>query len=224
MRTKVLLGLAALAVGLSTSVAQNVYSLNVVGYVNKTVAANHWYLWSNPLKATNNTSATVLAGLSGAATGWDNALLYGWNGGFSDVDTFVGALGQWLPGTTDLTPGKGFFFFAPQAGTVTFVGEVGTTNSFALPTGWSIVGSTFPATNSLVAIGLLGQDNGSGKNDLVYRYGATGYGEVDTFVAGAGWLGTGPDGNGPVLDVGEAVFYDNAQTAAVNWVKSFTIQ
>ena len=49
MRTKALLGLAALAVGLSTSVAQNVYSLNVVGYVNVSLQPNKLYFLSVPL-------------------------------------------------------------------------------------------------------------------------------------------------------------------------------
>jgi hypothetical protein len=37
MRTKTLLVAAVLAAGLATSMAQNVYSLNVVGYYNVTI-------------------------------------------------------------------------------------------------------------------------------------------------------------------------------------------
>ncbi|MCX6922739.1 MAG: hypothetical protein NT154_05925, partial [Verrucomicrobia bacterium] len=48
MRTKTLLGLAALAVGLSSSMAQ-VYSLNVVGYVNVPLQANKLSFLSVPL-------------------------------------------------------------------------------------------------------------------------------------------------------------------------------
>ena len=41
------------------------------------------------------------------------------------------------------------------AGTVTFVGEVVTTNTFNLPgSSWNMVASAFPATNNLVAMGL----------------------------------------------------------------------
>jgi hypothetical protein len=221
MRTKVLLGLAALAVGLSTSVAQNVYSLNVVGYVNKTVQANHWYMWGNPLKGTNNTAATVLSGLSGNLDGWDGAVVYAFAGGaFGNADTFVGSgYDGWLPGTTDLTPGKGFFFFSPTNGTVTFVGEVVTTNTFNMSAGWNMYSSAFPATNSLVAMGLNGTTTGAGQ-DLVYRYN-NGYDNGNTYVPGTGWLPDYP--NGPVLDVGEAVFYQN-NNAATNWTQNFTIQ
>ena len=61
MRTKVLLCAAALAASLATSMADtNVYSINVVGYVNKTVKANIWYLWGNPLNASpDNTTKNV---------------------------------------------------------------------------------------------------------------------------------------------------------------------
>src|SRR5437879_3681344 len=41
MRTKVLLGIAALAAGVATSMAQNVYSLNIVGYANVVNAPNY---------------------------------------------------------------------------------------------------------------------------------------------------------------------------------------
>lgn len=228
MRTKALICAAVLGASLVSTFAQ-VYSLNVVGYVNKTVAANTWYLWTNPLKTTNDTTATVMAGLSGTLANWDNSLVYGWNsvacapGSFTDAETFVGALGQWLPGTVDLSPGKGFFFFAATAGTVTFVGEVGTTNDICLPANaWTLVGSTFPISADLATLGFEGRDGGGDLQDLVYRY-SGGYNAGDTFVNGLGWLGTGTPPGGPVLDVGEGIFYQNKQAAQSHWVKSFTI-
>jgi len=65
-------------------------------------------------------------------------------------------------------------------------------------------------------------DDGLGHNDVVYRY-ANGYNAGDTYLQGLGWLGTGTPPGGPVLDVGEAIFYQNAQSAQSHWVKSFTI-
>jgi len=219
MRTKLVLAAAILAAGLASSMAQNVYSLNVVGYVNQPVVANQWYLWGNPLDAGTNTTAVALAGLSGNKDDWNNALVYTFAGGaFGNADTYVGlGVDQWIPGTLNVAPGTGFFFFAPTNGTVTFVGNVVTTNTFALTGGaWNLVSSAFPSTNSLVNMGLVG-----GNNDFVYRYN-NGYNNGDTFISPVGWIGTG-DTNGPVLNVGEAVFYQNAN-ATVNWVKSFTIQ
>src|ERR1035437_742604 len=51
MRTKVLLCAAAMAASLASSMAQNVYSLNVVGYVNVTLPAQQFYAVANPLDA-----------------------------------------------------------------------------------------------------------------------------------------------------------------------------
>src|SRR6266446_1325324 len=69
MRTKTLLAAAAmLAAGLASSMAQsNVYSLNVVGYVNKVMPSGGKYIMiSNPLNTTSNTINSLL---SGAAVG-----------------------------------------------------------------------------------------------------------------------------------------------------------
>jgi len=221
MRTKALICAAVLSASLVSTFAQ-VYSLNVVGYVNKTVAANSWYLWTNPLKTTNDTTATVMAGLSGDAANWADSVVYGWTGGYTDPETYVPGVG-WLPGTVDLSPGKGFFFFAKTAGTVTFVGEVVTTNNIILPANsWTLIGSSFPISADLQTLGFAGNDDGAGHSDQVYRYN-NGYNDGDTFVTGAGWLGTGTPPGGPVLDVAEGIFYNNAQSTQTTWVKSFTI-
>src|SRR5436309_353228 len=59
MRTKVLLGLAVLAAGAATSMAQsNVYSLNIVGYCNVPVKGGYSFL-SNPLDNGNNSATTL---------------------------------------------------------------------------------------------------------------------------------------------------------------------
>jgi len=232
MRTKLVLGAVILAAGLASSMAQ-VYSLNVVGYVNQTVQANHWYLLGNPLDLSaqggTNTTTYVLSGLksaSGNPDDWANSVVYGFTGGAysGTADTYYAGFG-WAPGTIDLTPGNGFFFQAGTNGTVTFVGQVVTTNTFTLagPNAWSLVSSAFPATNSLVAMGLAGNNN-----DLVYRYGDTahpgGFNNGTTYYASFGWADDeGSPVAGPTLNVGEAVFYQN-NTAAVKWVQSFTIQ
>jgi hypothetical protein len=235
MRTKVLLCAAALAASLASSMAQNVYSLNVVGYVNQTVQAGHWYMWGNPLSANGGnftTNVIPATALSGDGSAWANALVYAYtaSGGFGNADTFYAQSGftNWFPGTLDLSPGNGFFFYAPTSGTVTFVGQVVTTNKFSLPgpNTWSMVGSAYPVSTNLVELGIVG-----GANDQVYRYGsvnnpagydngATYYNVPGTFV---GWFDSyGTSSNGPTLNVGEAVFYKNAN-ATVNWTKVFTI-
>src|SRR5438046_266620 len=106
MRTKTLLCAAALAAGIATSaVAQsNVYSLNVVGYVNVTVPAGY-SLIANPLNAGNNTVSNLFN-----ATNPLGATVYTWNGSFfvaNQLDEFGGG---WANPTLPLAPGVGFFF------------------------------------------------------------------------------------------------------------------
>src|SRR5215472_170391 len=61
MRTKALLCAAAMAAGALTSMAQsNVYSLNVVGYVNYPFTAFNYTLINNPLDNTNNDLNTII--------------------------------------------------------------------------------------------------------------------------------------------------------------------
>src|ERR1700730_12330845 len=61
MRTKTLVCAAALmAAGVATSMAQsNVYSLNVVGYINITFPANKYTLTANQLVQTNSQVQTL---------------------------------------------------------------------------------------------------------------------------------------------------------------------
>ena len=76
MKTKTLLIAAAtLAVGAVTSQAQ-VYSQNVVGYVNQTInGSGALNLIANPLNATTNLVETVLPAMQGGE------IVYAWNGG-----------------------------------------------------------------------------------------------------------------------------------------------
>ena len=60
MRTKtLLLSAAVLAAGLAASTAQSVFSVNAVGYVNKTLAPGY-NLIANPLNGTNNLLSTII--------------------------------------------------------------------------------------------------------------------------------------------------------------------
>jgi len=243
MRTiKGLLCAAALVASIGASMAQsNVYSLNVVGYVNLPVLANHWYLIGNPLSAGDNTAVSVLTNLTasvGDTVGWDQSQIYqfdpvtGWGSG-NDVYFSDGGFGWYPYGDTlkDLTPGKGVWFYPTSSGTVTFVGTVMTTNKFQVVGGgkYNMVASAFPAAQSLHAMGLLGQSNlAEDVNDVVLRHDAVrGWDQSSLYYNSYGWYGSDWDNNsydpaGPTLNVGEAVFYlDNNGTA--NWTQTFTI-
>src|SRR6266478_1869171 len=144
MRTKALLACAALAVGLATSaVAQsNVYSVNIVGYVNTTLssASGGFSLIANPLDNGTND----LQSLFPNATLGDT--IYTWGGTtFSSSVNF----GTWNPDTV-IPPGVGFFYQAGATTTNTFVGNVMTGNlSHPIPTGFSLVASQAPVSDTL---------------------------------------------------------------------------
>lgn len=155
MRTKLLLTAAVLAAGIASSMAQsNVYSLNIVGYVNKTIPSGY-SLIANPLKAGVTNGANEIMPLV------DGSIYLTWNGTSYNYASYDSGLGGWIDVNFNpsvppsLPPGKGFFFFNPLAQyTNTWVGEVvpapGVTNTLSLPSGYSLVGSVLPASAAQV--------------------------------------------------------------------------
>jgi hypothetical protein len=141
MRTKTLfLSVAALAAGLASSLAQsNVYSVNIVGYVNRVFPAGTLVAVANPLTDGTNTLDSVLGGMpaKSSAQFWTGS-------GF----TISGKSTTWSP-NTPIPPGLGFFVNSKTAYTNTFVGNVaaapGSSVSNALPAGTLVmVGSILP--------------------------------------------------------------------------------
>ena len=124
MRTKTLLCAAALAAGVATSMAQsNVYSLNVVGYVNvKTVGGISFNMIANPLNNTNNNITNLFKGVN------DGDQISTWDANIQDVSATVytySAFAQNWDGSRIMKPGEGFFYLNTGNDlTNTFVGEV----------------------------------------------------------------------------------------------------
>ena len=219
MRTKVILGLAALAAGAFTCVAQTtVYSLNIVGYVNVPVAANKLALIANPLKPSNgNYNITNTITLPDAA---DGANIFTWAGtGWNSVVPQWYAGGGWFPDTT-IPLGDAFFINSPVAATVTFVGEVATGDiAYSYPKGFSVVANKVP-----VAENFPGAAHGN-DGDNIYTWNGTAYDStVWQYYAGAGWDNGSQPGNstnGPLLPVGTGIVYANNGTAPVTWTRTF---
>jgi hypothetical protein len=219
MRTKALLGLAALAVGLSTSVAQNVYSLNVVGYVNVSLQANKLSFLSVPLIPNagnfNITNSIVLSDTQ------DGALLFTWAGtkwNETVPQWYAGA--GWYPDMV-VSNGVGFFLSSKAATTLTFVGDVPQgTIPYSVPAGSSTLANKVP-----VSANFPGADVGH-DGDLLFTWAGTAW-NTDTpqYYAGVGWYSASPTvtTNGPMLNPAEAVFYQNTGTAQT-WSRSFTVQ
>lgn len=209
MRTKALLGAAILAAGLASSMAQNVYSLNVVGYYNVPVPANQYVLIANQLDTTNNTLGGILPNAPAGSifqkfgSGWQGYLM-------DDVDLV------WTPNANaTLAPGEGGFFKSPVATTLTFVGEVkqgSLTNT--LPIGlYTVVGSIVPQAGTPTALGIPGE-----AGDVIQKWssGWSGFVFDDVDLV---WTPTVP-----TFGVGEAFFYKKASTATQSkWVRNFTV-
>lgn len=204
MRTKLLAAAAILAAGVASSMAQsNVYSLNVVGYVNKPVPANYSLL-ANPLSATNNSLNTILAGAP------NGTVVLRWNGsGFDSSTLFFGA---WTPNLT-LNPGEGFFINpGPTGFTNTFVGEVmqgALSNS--IPAGYSLRASQVPQAADVTALDLT--DN-LGNGDVILKWTGSAYSSYTLFFGA--W-----NPSIPTLEVGESFFINAGAPSA--WIRNFTV-
>lgn len=137
-----LLGAAVLAAGLATSLADNVYSVNVVGYVNFPTTVKLTYQ-SNPLDASGGNVGTNVIPNSGT---WDTCEIQIWTGTKYQVSVFDSSTDDTSTGFTDrggnaipapaLTNGMSYFFnnLSGVSNNITYVGTVRTgTNYITLP-------------------------------------------------------------------------------------------
>jgi hypothetical protein len=223
MRTKTLLIAAAtaLAAGIVTSQAQ-VYSQNIVGYVNTPLPGGYTLLVAPLSPNSTNDAESVLPALQ------SGDVLLVWNGGGYNVDLFGGP-GQWFDGDSyasiavpALAPGVGFFYQNNNAAkTNTFVGTVQLTNAVALPGGYSLVGSTAPVSDYLDGTNLnLPLLSG----DVVLLWNGGGY-NVDLYGGPGQWF----DGDSyaaiadPTVAVGQGFFFQN-NNASTTWNQNVVVQ
>jgi len=199
MRTKALIMAgAALAVSLATSNAQ-VYSANVVGYVNQTLTSGY-NMVSVPFNIGSSNGANEIFGsvlpdgttflLFNPTTGKYITVVYDTGAGFNP--------NPWLMAddTTPTNPpilstGQGFFIQPPGGASVTYVGSVncniGASTNENLISGYNMVGSIIPVggpvTNSIVNLGPSLPD---GTTFLLYNQ-ATGKYITEVYDTGAGF-------------------------------------
>jgi len=210
MRTKTLLLTAVLGVATAATSMGQVFSQNIVGYVN-VVLRPGFNLIANPLNGTNNGINTVIPNPG------VGSILYKFSnpGGFNQIAENAGA-GVWDLNLT-LAPGEGAFISVPALTTNTFVGEVitGTTTN-NIPTGFSIRSSIVPQSAALDGAGGLGFPATAG--DLIFRFSNTaGYvGGIFESAGGGLW-----DPAAPVPAVGESFWVQNNSGAAKQWIRTF---
>lgn len=220
MKTKTLLaaGLLMAATALN-GFAQTVYSVNAVGFVNKTFRASGFTLAANPLNAADNRVSVLFAGAP------DGSLIYTFNpttGGFV-VNGFDS--GVWDNPNATLVPGQAFFFKNPSSTPYvnTFVGNVqqgvgAQSLKTSLGIGFSLVSSQVPQQ------GLVRTDLGfpAVAGDLIFKFNPTTISyQVYSFDDNI-WTGpTGIEGDEPLIDVAEGFFTKKA--VAVVWSRDFSV-
>jgi len=229
MRTKTLLLTAAvIAAGIGASQAQ-VYSVNAVGYVNKTILAGY-NLIANPLNGSNNAVSTIIP----AASLPDDTQLLTWNAGIQDFNQadFV-AGGQWYdqlgnPSLTQVPPGRAFFVQLPTGSpskTLTFVGEVAQGNlTNAIAHNFDFVASIVPQSAGLSTIGF------PGVPDMTYQTFNTALGDYDQayqYVGvqpgyASGWADPGGNPADPTPAAAQGFLLYNPGTA-VKWTRAFSV-
>jgi hypothetical protein len=199
-----------------------VFSVNAVGYVNKTIPkGNKLALISNPLDAGagNNTIGNLFKGAP------DGTQVYKFDGTAFITATFDSIEGAFLPAAaaaTEVKPGEGVFVRNTSATDdykVTFVGEVPQGAAWAdnpYPKGLSILSSIVPQAGTAAELGFIGKD---GDQINQFQPDTQNY-YVSTFdslqPAGQEW--------GPALKplaVGEAFFLRAG--AAGKWSRTFTV-
>jgi len=217
MRTKTLLLTAALtAAGAATSMAQ-VYSVNMVGYINAAIPTG-FSMVANQLNGSPDNKVTTV--LAAPANGTQVFKFNPATGGYIFLQFVDGA---WEGDDLDMTlaPGEGVFISSSTPFTATFVGEVALTSSVPVPAGFSVVASALPQSLPLSDAPPAGLGFPVANGDQVYQFNpATGGYIFNQYVDGA-WEGDG-GGTAPTPAISEPFFVNNAG-AAKSWNRTFTV-
>jgi hypothetical protein len=223
MRTKTLLAAAAMmAAGLASSMAQsNVYSLNVVGYVNYTFKGGQLFtLTANPLNSSSNTLAGVF-GTGSPLTGLPaGSQVQVWDYAAQDfvpyTKTPVGS-GWGANATVPIVPGKGVFVKITGADyTNTYVGEVLQGNlTNATLANFNLIGNLVPDSGTAPQVGL---EPVQGAQVQKWSVAAQDFVVSTKTPVPGGWSGGGV----PSFAPGDGFFLKN--TTPYNWVRNFTVQ
>lgn len=205
-----------------------VYSQNIVGYINISLAPG-LNLITAQLKGTNNNITTVVGSTSPVMA--DNSSLYKWNPAgqtFASGQVYSG--GVWYdpssgnPSTTTVDPGQGFFIDnAGTATTLTIVGDVPLgTNNVAVNAATGFYGDPVPVAQDIATNGFPIIDNAA-----LYTWNNTQRKYNPGLIGGAGTPGAWYDastGNPVVVApaVGQGFVVNSPATGT--WKRVFTVQ
>lgn len=221
-----------MAASLASSTAQNVYSLNVVGYVNVTLPAGKFYAIANPLDATvggtvagGNDITNLFSTTAGNIAA--NSSLATFNSAVNDYDTaigFSGKSGTWL-GNFTMAPGKGALYYNNGASdtVVTFVGQVlqGNYTVAAMPANaFTLAGSPVPLGGDVsdlnTKLGLV-----PSANDSVATFNSA----ANDWNTAVGWSAKSSTWLGALtINPGQGFLYYNNAATPNTWASNFTVQ
>jgi hypothetical protein len=220
MRTKTLLLTAAIsAAGLASSMAQAVYSVNAVGYVNTAVPAGgtsgKFKMIANPFVTADNRLEALLPSPA------PGTIIYKFVGGNFQLTTFDEIDLAWIPANVVLDFGGGAFIRNPAGAAgynITWVGEVaeGAPVSNPVGAGFSIKSSKIPQAGGITSA--LGFNATPG--DILYKFDVPSqnfqlytFDEIDL-----AWLPSEPS-----IDVGESFFVFEQNGAGATWNRNFDV-
>jgi hypothetical protein len=245
MRTKsVILGAALVAAGVASSMAQsNVYSLNVVGYINIPLVPGYNLIANNldfDGTGTNNLMTNVLSGITINAS----VSKFDTNTAAFDVWAYSKSTASWgnVAGTVPYTsatlnPGEAAFISVTKTTNFTVVGQVlqGSWTNTYLPGGnaYAMVAPVFPLAGPIDSTGNGGLGVPGTNNYSLYLWDVPNQGydvwswskpaQAWGLVAGStnGQTNVGGAGQGPVISVGQGFFIT---TKLTDWTNTFTVQ
>jgi len=209
----ILLAIALNTIGLAAHSQSNVYSINIVGYVNQIYDANRYYLAANPLHTTNDLMQEVIPFPPEGARVW---LWDVSNQAFNPPSVFSASNPGWSANLY-LPVGRGFMLHSPIKFTNTYVGVVvmRSSNSVAGAYKLSLLGSSFPASGGLSS----GLQFPASEGDTVSEYDAQAqqYEAARIYYSGYGWYS-----DEPVINVAQG-FFVRHPGLTTNWLQNFTI-
>jgi hypothetical protein len=232
MRTKVLLIAAALAASLASSMAQNVYSLNVVGYVNVTLPSLQFTAIANPLDASmggsianGNDMSTLFGSTNGNIAGGSTIAQFSSAlNNYSPAISYVGLSKKW-GSTFSMPPGKAALYYNAGATptVVTFTGQIpqGTYNVGTLPSlQFSLVGGPIPIGGDITNA-LTGLVPSGGDTVATFNSGLNNWNPASSYVGLSKKWGVTASST---IGVAQGFLYYNASASAKTWVSNFTVQ
>jgi len=222
MRKTALVGLAALAASALTMMAQsNVYSLNVVGYVNAVWSNSLYYSVCAPLDAGTSDLNTLIPSPP------NGSIVQTWNVSAQDFDSApctYKTIGnqRWVPNRV-IPAGKGFFIFPKATMTNTWVGNVlqgSLTNVITGNSSIDFVGSMVPIGGDLNTNIMVGYAANNG--DIIQHWNVSKQ-DYDSTPSTYKTIGNQRWTPNYTINVGEAFQLINKKPGPYNWVRNFTV-